>query len=167
MNTSVDPTSPARHTTVGSPPRPSPRQPAREEHAPWRTLYLDGLRGFASLLVYIHHHVLWAHDSDYSTIERSFGYKQRYHFITLPLIRIIFNGGHFGTAIFFVLSGYVLSIKSLEFHNSSMQAPSRTVTKKCQLIDHIRSAIARRWFRLYLPLFFTTFAQMLVTVTQI
>ncbi|EWG48601.1 hypothetical protein FVEG_08306 [Fusarium verticillioides 7600] len=150
-----EPISFSQHTT-GRGPAQSP--PEREEDAPAEILYLDGLRGFASLLVYIHHHVLWAHSSAHSIIERSFGYRQRYHFITLPIVRIVFNGGHFGTACLFILSGYVLSIKILRFHNATAQtSPSKV--EKIQLLDHVRSAIIRRWFRLYLPLFSTTFAQ--------
>ncbi|KAF5710019.1 acyltransferase 3 [Fusarium globosum] len=167
MNTSDGPISPAQYSTEAGASRSFPRRTEREEYGLARTSYLDGLRGFASLLVFIHHHVLWAHNSAYSTIERSFGYKQQHDFITLPFIRILFNGGHFGTAIFFVLSGYVLSIKTLEFHNAPVQTSSTAVANKIQLIDHIRSALVRRWFRLYLPLFFTTLAQMLVALAQI
>ncbi|KAF5581439.1 acyltransferase [Fusarium pseudoanthophilum] len=162
MNLPVDLTSSAQHTRDRGPAQPPSRSTRKEENVPTEIPYLDGLRGFASLLVYIHHHVLWAHGSAHSVIERSFGYRQRYHFITLPFVRIFFNGGHFGTACLFVLSGYVLSIKILRFHNVPVQTSSSTLARKIQLLDHVRSAIIRRWFRLYLPLFSTTFAQITI-----
>ncbi|KAI0022359.1 acyltransferase family-domain-containing protein [Xylariomycetidae sp. FL0641] len=115
------------------------------------TAYLDGVRGLASLLVYIHHQELWAHDSQYSTIERAFGYRGRHHLITLPLVRLLFNGGHFSTAVFFVLSGYTLSIRGLDLVESDARA---------KLADHLASAVFRRWLRLYIPVLVTTFVCM-------
>ncbi|KAM5354082.1 hypothetical protein ACJ41O_000732 [Fusarium nematophilum] len=109
------------------------------------TAYLDGLRGFAALLVYFHHHELWAHDiTDQNKIfENSFGYDGNYHFVSLPGIRHFFSGGHYAVSTFFVISGYVLSLKPLTL----MQAGEHV-----QLGDNIASALFRRWFRLFLPL---------------
>lgn len=110
------------------------------------TAYLDGLRGVAALLVYWHHHVLWVHNIDRlaqnGIFENSFGYGDKYHFAALPGIRILFSGGHFAVSTFFVLSGYVLSIKPLKLiENEDLVG----------LVNHLGSAVFRRWLRLFLP----------------
>lgn len=112
------------------------------------TAYLDGLRGFAALIVYWHHHVLWAHKEDIEIFENGFGYNQQYYFAALPGVRLFFSGGHLAVSIFFVLSGYVLSIK-----------PLRLIEKNdtSGLAEHLGSAIFRRWLRLFLPVAATTF----------
>ncbi|KAI1336340.1 acyltransferase family-domain-containing protein [Xylariaceae sp. FL0016] len=117
------------------------------------TAYLDGLRGFAAFLVYWHHHQLWAHGATGQniTLEDSFGYERKYHFAALYGVRTFFTGGHYAVATFFVISGYVLSAKPLRL----LQANDRV-----QLGDNIASALFRRWLRLYLPLFATTFIYM-------
>ncbi|KAM0352535.1 hypothetical protein ACHAPU_002204 [Fusarium lateritium] len=111
------------------------------------TAYLDGLRGFAALLVYIHHHELWAHgiSNQDSIFENSFGYQGKYHFATFPLIRHFFTGGHYAVSTFFIISGYVLSLKPLSLIQSGEHA---------QLGDVLASSLFRRWIRLFLPLIF-------------
>ena len=117
-----------------------------------RTAWLDGLRGFAAFLVFLHHNQLWAHDlHGNSVFENSFGYQGRHYFAALPFIRHFFSGGHFAVAIFFVISGYVLSVKSL----SSIQRGQHLVSA-----DSIGSALFRRWIRLYLPLIGVTLSWM-------
>ncbi|KIL96002.1 hypothetical protein FAVG1_00741 [Fusarium avenaceum] len=111
------------------------------------TAYLDGLRGFAALLVYCHHHQLWAHgivEQDH-VFENSFGYQGKYHFATFPFVRHFFSGGHYAVSTFFILSGYVLSLKPLTL----IQAGEHN-----QLGDVLASSLFRRWIRLYLPLIF-------------
>ncbi|AEO58188.1 hypothetical protein MYCTH_2305381 [Thermothelomyces thermophilus ATCC 42464] len=116
------------------------------------TAYLDGLRGFAAFLVYWHHHQLWAHlPPQAAALESSFGFNGRHYFATLPGIRILFNGGHFAVAAFFVISGYVLSAKPLSLIHAGDQAG---------LADSLASALFRRWFRLFLPIICTTFVYM-------
>lgn len=108
-----------------------------------RTAWLDGLRGFAALLVYLHHNQLWSHDIHGNAVfENSFGYSGLHYFAALPFIRHFFSGGHFAVAIFFVISGYVLSVKSL----SSIQQNQHVAAA-----DSLGSALFRRWLRLYLP----------------
>lgn len=115
-----------------------------------KTAYLDGLRGFAAFLVYWHHHVLWVHNMDRlaqnGIFENAFGYDDKFHFAALPGVRLFFSGGHFAVSTFFVLSGYVLSIKPLRLiENGDFAA----------LADHLASAIFRRWLRLFLPVLAT------------
>ncbi|KAL7943130.1 acyltransferase family domain-containing protein [Trichoderma barbatum] len=109
------------------------------------TSYLDGLRGFAAFLVYWHHHELWAHgwEKQNSIFENGFGYDGKYHMVAFPGIRNFFTGGHYAVATFFVISGYVLSLKPL----SLVQAG-----ELIKLGDNLASAFFRRWPRLYLPL---------------
>ncbi|KAF2124135.1 acyltransferas-like protein [Dothidotthia symphoricarpi CBS 119687] len=108
------------------------------------TAWLDGLRGFAAFLVYLHHNQLWAHGDKGDLIyENSFGFEGQRYFAALPFVRLFFSGGHFAVAIFFVISGYVLSIKSLG------------LIQKGQILnaaDSVGSALFRRWIRLYLPI---------------
>lgn len=110
-----------------------------------RTAYLDGLRGFAALLVYLHHHELWIREP--SLLESAFGYQDRYYFAGLPFVRIFTCGGHIAVSTFFVISGYVLSTKPLALLQSGEFAA---------LGDNVGSALFRRWFRLWLPVIATT-----------
>lgn len=123
------------------------RAPAKPLHA---TAWLDGLRGYAAFLVYVLHHELWAHTSEYGNwiLEMGFGYENQYYLIQLPFLRTFFTGGHLAVCTFFVISGYVLSRKPL------MLIQSGDLTK---LGDNLASALFRRWIRLWLPVIFTTF----------
>ncbi|KAE8350084.1 acyltransferase family-domain-containing protein [Aspergillus coremiiformis] len=112
------------------------------------TSYLDGLRGWAAVLVYWHHYETWGHRSAINILERSYGYRERYHLITLPWIRILFNGGHYATATFFVISGYVVSLRPLALIETHRHE---------QLTYYLSATIVRRWMRLYLPVACTTF----------
>jgi peptidoglycan/LPS O-acetylase OafA/YrhL len=62
-------------------------------------------------------------------------------FVQLPLVRLVYSGG-FMVKVFFVLSGYVLSIKPLQLIRQENNAA---------LMDNLSSAVFRRAFRLYLP----------------
>ncbi|KAK8054532.1 hypothetical protein PG994_009599 [Apiospora phragmitis] len=114
------------------------------------TAWLDGLRGFAALLVYWHHHELWAHRATGQTgfFEHGFAYEGNYHFAALPVVRVFFTGGHFAVSTFFVISGYVLSAKPLSLIQDERE--------HAKLGDNIASALFRRWLRLYLPFIATT-----------
>ncbi|KAF2274204.1 acyltransferas-like protein [Westerdykella ornata] len=117
--------------------RSAAKKPAR------RTAWLDGLRGFAALIVYLHHHQLWAHGLHGNLVfENAFGYEGRHYFAALPFVRNFFAGGHFAVAIFFVISGYVLSYKSLSLIQKGQILPAA---------DSVGSALFRRWLRLYIP----------------
>jgi peptidoglycan/LPS O-acetylase OafA/YrhL len=110
------------------------------------TAWLDGLRGFAAFLVYWHHHELWAHSTE--IFENAWGWKGNFYFVQVPIIRTFFNGGHFSVSIFFVISGYVLSLKALQLiHASDLES----------LANNMSSSLFRRWIRLYLPVIATTF----------
>ncbi|KAK5061544.1 hypothetical protein LTR84_008088 [Exophiala bonariae] len=127
--------------------RPSFLRDSDSTSARKRTAYLDGLRGFAALLVYWGHHELWAHDSE-AILENVYGYDSQYYFVNLPGVRLFFSGGHLAVTIFFVLSGYVLSAKPLTYIQAGEQL---------SLGDNLSSALFRRWIRLHIPLICTTF----------
>jgi peptidoglycan/LPS O-acetylase OafA/YrhL len=120
------------------------------------TAYLDGLRGFAAFMVYWQHHQVWArvgHAAIHGNIvENGFGYEDKYYFITLPGIRMFFAGGHFAVATFFVISGYVLSVKPLSLIQSK---------EFLKLEESLSSALFRRWLRLYIPSVATTLLYMI------
>jgi peptidoglycan/LPS O-acetylase OafA/YrhL len=114
------------------------------------TAWLDGLRGFAAFLVYLHHNQLWSHGGKGNlAFENSFGYDGKYYSAAFPFLRLFFSGGHLAVAVFFVISGYVLSLKSLR------------LIQECQpssVSNTIGSALFRRWLRLYTPVIIVTFA---------
>lgn len=116
-----------------------------------RTAYLDGIRGFAALLVYWLHHELWSHEAlnADAKLQSAWGYDGQYYLATFPFIRTFFTGGHYAVAIFFVLSGYVLSTKPLALINAG---------EFSMLGDNLASGLFRRWGRLYLPILCVTFA---------
>ncbi|KAL1581702.1 hypothetical protein WHR41_09575 [Cladosporium halotolerans] len=121
------------------------------KHAKLRpTAYLDGIRGFAALLVYILHHELWSHDAQKADfkLENAWGYQGDYYVAAMPGIRNFFTGGHYAVSTFFVLSGYVLSTQPLALMNAG---------EYTKLGDKLASALFRRWLRLYLPIIVTTF----------
>ncbi|KAF4120677.1 Acyltransferase family [Geosmithia morbida] len=108
------------------------------------TAYLDGLRGFAALLVYWHHHELWSHTGQSALFQDGFGRDGDYRFASIPGVRTFFTGGHYSVSTFFVISGYVLALKPLSLFLAG---------NRVGLGDHLASSIFRRWIRLYLPLF--------------
>jgi peptidoglycan/LPS O-acetylase OafA/YrhL len=109
---------------------------------------LDGLRGLACLIVLNQHFSL-----SYSKafLEGWNGTQGRNWIIQLPIIRILWAGNAM-VAVFFVISGYVLSYKPLK----QMQ------TRSDQVFRAISSSIIRRGIRLYLPTFAATFICMLL-----
>lgn len=60
-----------------------------------KTAYLDGIRGFAALLVYVLHHELWAHGwlKGDEKLENAWGYKGEYYLLSFYGLRNLFVGG--------------------------------------------------------------------------
>ncbi|OQO13035.1 hypothetical protein B0A48_02499 [Cryoendolithus antarcticus] len=115
--------------------------PARSASAS-STEFLTGLRGLAAFLVYFYHHVSWFYGAFDDLL---YGYGQPKgikYFGQLPFVRVFFTGGNPAVAIFFVLSGYVLSVSPLRsIRNGDYQKTYRSLI----------SAAIRRPFRLYMP----------------
>lgn len=105
------------------------------------TAFLDGLRGLAALVVYMVHHLSWFYPPP-DNIYHGFDYHGEKYFATLPFVRFFLTGGSAAVAIFFVLSGYVLSKSPLNvLYNGGVP----------QLYRNLLSATVRRPFRLFMP----------------
>ena len=123
---------------------PSDDEPDHERPVPTRSKsvpYLDGLRGVAAFLVYMSHHVSWFYDPD-DIVQHGFGWHGEKLFGTLPFIRIFLTGGSASVAIFFVLSGYVLSRSPLRMLREGQ-------FRKCY--NSLIASTIRRPFRLFIP----------------
>ncbi|SZF03954.1 unnamed protein product [Blumeria hordei] len=114
------------------------------------TAYLDGLRGWAAFMVYWQHHQVWARVgiSAEHIFENSWGWDNRYYFCAFPFIRSLFTGGHCAVAVFFVISGRVLTAKPMSLLHAG---------EHLKLNESLSSALFRRWLRLYIPCICTTF----------
>lgn len=112
----------------------------REHVRPTRlgpTAYLDGVRGVAALIVSFGHfttpgydtHIGWGLDGE------------NYQFMRLPFCRLVYSGGA-AVAVFFAISGYVLSYKPIQhIRNGNWHTFSTGLS----------SMAFRRAIRLYLP----------------
>lgn len=118
------------------------------------TAYLDGLRGIAAFCIYIEHfsiilfpYVRYGYNgSDSST-----------SLLQLPIVRILFAGTSM-VNIFFILSGYVLSLKPYTY--AKAQSYDR-------VLSSISSTLFRRAHRLYYPGLVSTFFVMLAVSLHI
>ena len=104
---------------------------------------LDGLRGLACLFVVNHHYTSIFTDAIY----RGYGSTDKDCWMfQLPILNLPFRGSAM-VAIFFVISGFVLSVKPLRLMRQK---------KWDSLQLALASSAFRRWFRLYLPLMAST-----------
>ncbi|KAK2015032.1 acyltransferase [Colletotrichum eremochloae] len=113
------------------------------------TSWLDGLRGVASLIVFFchftEHHVGWYTARAYGLPDESDPVASSP--LQLPFLRVIYSGRPM-VHIFFVISGFVLSLKSLkQARKHDYDGLHRTLS----------SSIFRRGFRLFLPTTASTF----------
>jgi peptidoglycan/LPS O-acetylase OafA/YrhL len=118
------------------------------------TVYLDGLRGLAALCVYIEHfsiilfpYIRYGYNSSNS----------RTSLLQLPIVRILFAGTSM-VNIFFILSGYVLSLKP--YTHAKTQSYDR-------VLSSISSTLFRRAHRLYYPGLVSTFLVMVAVSLHI
>lgn len=113
------------------------------------TSWLDGLRGVAALIVFIHHFILiW-----FPALSFGYGSAPEFHsFFQLPFLRIIYSGRGM-VSLFFVISGYVLSYSTIrKIRTGNFLA----------VLDTLASSVFRRWLRLFLPILVSTFISMLI-----
>ncbi|KAK0635642.1 acyltransferase family-domain-containing protein [Bombardia bombarda] len=102
------------------------------------TAYLDGMRGLAALFVFFCHYLYTCF-----VIAQGWGYgEDNYHIMKLPFLRLLYQGPPM-VCVFFVISGYALSLKPLKL----MRAPRRLDA----LASTMSSLIFRRGLRLFLP----------------
>lgn len=112
------------------------------------TEYLDGLRGLASLTVLVLHFVL-PFDRE---VLQGYGDGLSDSIINLPVIRIIRAGGVM-VRIFFVISGYVLTIScARHYHNRDWDS----------LLRSLSAASIKRGVRLFLPTISSTLVVMVL-----
>lgn len=95
------------------------------------TAYLDSLRGYAACVVYLFH---------------MYGYPEG-DIMSQPILRL-YSAGPAMVNLFFVISGYVLSLRMLKLMRAQQSA---------QLLDCLASSTFRRYFRLYVPTALATF----------
>lgn len=122
-----------------------------KQHA---TSHLNGLRGLASLIVFLYH--LTQYNFFYLLFPYSYprlddGYQTR-GVLQLPFIRIIHSGPAM-VPLFFVVSGFVIAIKPLTLVRSGNHG---------NLVSNLASFIFRRGVRIYLPVFATIFLSVFV-----
>ena len=114
------------------------------------TSWLDGVRGTAALAVYIFHAMgIWV-----PLVSAWHADEASHHFLQMPFIRSCFASGGAAVAVFFALSGYVLTHKSLGWIRDG---------EKQKVYPAVASSMFRRGFRLYLPPICITFFEMLST----
>ncbi|KAI1085357.1 acyltransferase family-domain-containing protein [Whalleya microplaca] len=104
------------------------------------TEYLDGVRGVASLIVFVLH---WTH-TPYPSINSGWGYDEATtSFWLLPFVRVIYSGAAM-VSVFFVVSGFVLSHRFIQrMHRQEHE----------ELFSGLTSLTFRRPIRLFLPAF--------------
>lgn len=124
------------------------RKEAPKPFIPGPTSYLDGMRGIFSFLVFVRHYLLpWEEtlDNGYAQI-RGEGEIGNRSVLKLPIARLLYSGPT--VAIFFIVSGYVVSYKPLKLiRKGHHEALSRAMI----------SSVFRRGLRLFLPPVITTF----------
>jgi len=105
--------------------------------SPATVAYLDGIRGIAAFLVFIHHFLLVFYSSYYN-FEISSSHLNGLEILFGRSVLSVFTNGNFWVHVFFVLSGFVLSRKY--FHTNDTET--------------LVSAVHRRFVRLYIPVAF-------------
>ncbi|KAK3378276.1 acyltransferase family-domain-containing protein [Podospora didyma] len=111
------------------------------------TAYLDGMRGLAALFVFFCHYSYTCF-----VIAEGWGYKDtNWYLLKLPFIRLFYQGPPMVT-VFFVVSGYALSLKPLKLMRSRNYGSFTTT---------MASFVFRRGMRLFLP---TAISTMMVVI---
>ena len=130
---------------------PSYLQPSYKYNSKlYPTSWLDGLRGYAALSVYILHFI----NPWWPSITAGFASGPGlYNFIQLPIIRIVYSGGGM-VSVFFAISGYVLSYNSLRRIRDGDWTG---------FLEVLVSSVFRRWLRLHIPVLVSTFIAMLIS----
>lgn len=107
------------------------------------TAYLDGMRGLAAFIVFFCHYF-------YTSFIIADGWGSNdanYDIMKLPFLRLVYAGPPM-VAVFFIVSGYALSLKPLKLARSK---------KWSDFTATMSSFVFRRALRLFLPTFVSTF----------
>jgi peptidoglycan/LPS O-acetylase OafA/YrhL len=129
----------------------NPQVKAKKLHP---TAYLDGLRGVAASFVVFHH---WALQLCPTILEGYGSENINIWLIQLPIVRIIYSGS-FMVSLFYVLSGFVLSVRGLKLARMGKQA---------EFLSSMASSAFRRWLRLHLPVFASMIFSMILTYMEL
>jgi len=118
-------------------------------HRTGATAWLDGLRGWAALIVCYMHLTVYTHDG----LETCYGNQigpDAFNTspIALPIIRIPFVGGHFIVMLFFAISGYVVPRRLINLLNEG---------RRDDFYAAFHSVLIRRPVRLFAPVVMSTF----------
>ncbi|KUJ21328.1 uncharacterized protein LY89DRAFT_770640 [Mollisia scopiformis] len=133
--------------------QPEPPPPTKSDRNDALT-YLTGIRGVASVIVFIYH---WTHGTYKTAMDHAYGdpntsppnaAQENNHILQLPLLRLLYAAEAM-VALFFILSGYVLSYKFIQqiHHNHNHNPHSPLVTATTTLSN----LAFRRGPRLFLP----------------
>jgi peptidoglycan/LPS O-acetylase OafA/YrhL len=115
-------------------------------------IYQQGLRGIAGVLV-VFHHLRCGFAPDYNLPPSPGAHIPIFQ---LPYLRLLITGGNFCVAIFFILSGFVCSIKSLRRGRAEDKDGARNVAS---------DSIVRRAVRLIVPPTIATFVSWVCSQT--
>jgi acyltransferase-like protein len=132
-------------------------RPSAVERQLRKTSFLDGLRGVAALLVVVLHQMgrmsYWYSRPYYlEPYEEGENPQDFMSFLQLPIIRVFCSGSAM-VPVFFVISGYVLSFRSVQIIRGigTKTSPSERYSSLGALAETLFSSVFRRGFRLYLP----------------
>jgi peptidoglycan/LPS O-acetylase OafA/YrhL len=125
-------------------------QAAKKIHS---TAWLDGVRGYAALFVFFFHYCYAYH----TQVDYGYGFDpesgSNWNVVQLPIIRLFYSGPAM-VSIFFIVSGYSLSIKPLKLLRGRSW-------------DGLLGALCSSAFRRYIRLFFPTFASTLIVLVMV
>lgn len=120
------------------------------------TAWLDGLRGVAAFEVLLYHYHLYFLGVGYNPAYGSTPDTKQWW--RLPFIRNYYHSGHAMVNVFFAISGFVLTYRSLTLIRSRQRS---------KLYDSLSSAVFRRALRIFLPIVPVTFVGLLLIWTGI
>jgi peptidoglycan/LPS O-acetylase OafA/YrhL len=121
--------------------RPSFLSSKHEPQVVRPTDFLDGMRGFACVMVFINHAALPLYPNADLGFWSFGGFKNDYYITQLPIIRLLYSGPVM-VFIFFVLSGFSITLKPLKL---ARRGASNL------LYNSLVSSTFRRASRLYVP----------------
>lgn len=104
------------------------------------TAFLDGMRGTAALSVFFYHFALPYYQP---SMHYGYGFHDERSLLQLPIVRLLYSGPPI-VYIFFVISGFALSIKPLEHARGGYLS-------RDDLLTVLASLTFRRAIRLFLP----------------
>lgn len=105
------------------------------------------MRGYAAFAVFMRHYEFAHHRKglwSFGTINDPTTPNANHNILQLPIIRLLYHGEGM-VCLFFVISGYALSLKTLRLIRGSVYGRHQ------RLLATLASSIFRRSFRLFLP----------------